>query len=200
MVCYNRTFCRPVVSVEFLVGCETKDAFPQFVLDQMYIWYTPEFIIFFFFLFCFVFFVLSFFFSSRRRHTRCSRDWSSDVCSSDLRPQRTCCLSGSTSRRSSRWGTLMFTPTAAATRTTSERLFLLFLSPVSFPPVPLFGARSEEHTSELQSRLHLVCRLLLGENNWTPVTATSRMTSSACKKQLTSSPGYISYTANSMAT
>src|SRR5690606_40362034 len=26
-----------------------------------------------------------FFFSSRRRHTRFSRDWSSDVCSSDLR-------------------------------------------------------------------------------------------------------------------
>src|SRR3989449_7962752 len=25
-----------------------------------------------------------FFFSSRRRHTRCSRDWNSDVCSSDL--------------------------------------------------------------------------------------------------------------------
>src|ERR1041385_9457815 len=32
---------------------------------------------------CLVFFVF-FFFSSRRRHTRCSRDWSSDVCSSDL--------------------------------------------------------------------------------------------------------------------
>src|SRR5256884_2424108 len=28
--------------------------------------------------------LLCFFFSSRRRHTRCSRDWSSDVCSSDL--------------------------------------------------------------------------------------------------------------------
>src|SRR5256884_254307 len=28
--------------------------------------------------------LLIFFFSSRRRHTRCSRDWSSDVCSSDL--------------------------------------------------------------------------------------------------------------------
>src|SRR5687768_18465576 len=28
--------------------------------------------------------VFVFFFSSRRRHTRCSRDWSSDVCSSDL--------------------------------------------------------------------------------------------------------------------
>src|SRR5256884_7193290 len=27
---------------------------------------------------------LIFFFSSRRRHTICSRDWSSDVCSSDL--------------------------------------------------------------------------------------------------------------------
>src|SRR3989449_7534197 len=30
-------------------------------------------------------FCFCFFFSSRRRHTRCSRDWSSDVCSSDLR-------------------------------------------------------------------------------------------------------------------
>src|SRR5690606_40802976 len=29
---------------------------------------------------------VSFFFSSRRRHTRFSRDWSSDVCSSDLFP------------------------------------------------------------------------------------------------------------------
>src|SRR2546429_2380595 len=32
------------------------------------------------------FYVMFFFFSSRRRHTRCSRDWSSDVCSSDLKP------------------------------------------------------------------------------------------------------------------
>src|SRR5690554_2756922 len=31
-----------------------------------------------------LFFVDFFFFSSRRRHTRCGRDWSSDVCSSDL--------------------------------------------------------------------------------------------------------------------
>src|SRR5204862_1805903 len=30
-----------------------------------------------------------FFFSSRRRHTRSLRDWSSDVCSSDLFPGRT---------------------------------------------------------------------------------------------------------------
>src|SRR5256884_6289021 len=32
-------------------------------------------------------YILYFFFSSRRRHTRCSRDWSSDVCSSDLLAQ-----------------------------------------------------------------------------------------------------------------
>src|SRR2546422_7159801 len=42
-----------------------------------------------------------FFFSSRRRHTRCSRDWSSDVCSSDLGPSAS--KPGSlASRRSSR--------------------------------------------------------------------------------------------------
>src|SRR5690606_40878333 len=32
-----------------------------------------------------------FFFSSRRRHTRFSRDWSSDVCSSDLDKECTSC-------------------------------------------------------------------------------------------------------------
>src|SRR5688572_31713547 len=37
------------------------------------------------FVFCFFFF---FFFSSRRRHTRFDCDWSSDVCSSDL---KVCC-------------------------------------------------------------------------------------------------------------
>src|SRR6266498_5551602 len=35
---------------------------------------------------CFI--VYFFFFSSRRRHTRCGRDWSSDVCSSDLEAER----------------------------------------------------------------------------------------------------------------
>src|SRR5690349_11982404 len=40
-------------------------------------------IFFFYFVFCYYFFFL-FFFSSRRRHTRFLRDWSSDVCSSDL--------------------------------------------------------------------------------------------------------------------
>src|SRR5437899_11244980 len=36
------------------------------------------------FIHVFVFLFLFFFFSSRRRHTRCLSDWSSDVCSSDL--------------------------------------------------------------------------------------------------------------------
>src|SRR2546422_4182320 len=35
-----------------------------------------------------------FFFSSRRRHTRCSRDWSSDVCSSDLKLVERCAQLG----------------------------------------------------------------------------------------------------------
>src|SRR5690242_20850867 len=39
-------------------------------------------------LFCFFFFFFFFFFSSRRRHTRLTCDWSSDVCSSDLRDGR----------------------------------------------------------------------------------------------------------------
>src|SRR5438067_3337196 len=42
-------------------------------------------VVFFFFFFIFVCLSLFFFFfSSRRRHTRSKRDWSSDVCSSDL--------------------------------------------------------------------------------------------------------------------
>src|SRR5690606_40376824 len=39
--------------------------------------------------------LLTFFISSRRRHTRSSRDWSSDVCSSDLGRRRRNRLSGS---------------------------------------------------------------------------------------------------------
>src|SRR2546421_7266720 len=41
------------------------------------------FIFFLLFLCCF-YCLFFFFFSSRRRHTRSDRDWSSDVCSSDL--------------------------------------------------------------------------------------------------------------------
>src|SRR5690625_6173019 len=78
-----------------------------------------------------------FFFSSRRRHTRWPRDWSSDVCSSDLgRPGGTGCPSSP--------GCIRRTGTRRMPRGT-----------------PTSRSRSEEHTSELQSRGHLVCRLLL---------------------------------------
>src|SRR2546429_5010684 len=38
---------------------------------------------------------------------------------------------------------------------------LIFLFAIAVGSFPVNSARSEEHTSELQSRLHLVCRLLL---------------------------------------
>src|SRR5438445_11082092 len=55
-------------------------------------------------------FFFFFFFSSRRRHTRYWRDWSSDVCSSDLRRTARCratCTSTATSANGlwSNWGT-----------------------------------------------------------------------------------------------
>src|SRR5206468_5595037 len=43
-----------------------------------------------------------FFFSSRRRHTRSDRDWSSDVCSSDLSTKRFCHSTERLSRSSER--------------------------------------------------------------------------------------------------
>src|SRR2546422_8157167 len=39
------------------------------------------------------------------------------------------------------------------------------LSPPAISSCPRWKQRSEEHTSELQSRLHLVCRLLLEKEN-----------------------------------
>src|SRR5690349_22684822 len=46
--------------------------------------YLLKKLLFFLFFLCCFFFFFFFFFSSRRRHTRSLRDWSSDVCSSDL--------------------------------------------------------------------------------------------------------------------
>src|SRR5258708_13870800 len=42
---------------------------------------------------------------------------------------------------------------------------------VSITQVELVGSRSEEHTSELQSPDHLVCRLLLEKKNYTRIGA-----------------------------
>src|SRR5439155_4946660 len=94
---------------------------------------------------------LCFFFSSRRRHTRWPRDWSSDVCSSDLPQQR---ISGATVMskapsvsRLNRCACCSRRKSLGSTRTG--------------PWLARALMRSEEHTSELQSRGHLVCRLLL---------------------------------------
>src|SRR6266498_1655944 len=46
--------------------------------------------------------MLFFFFSSRRRHTRCGRDWSSDVCSSDLARRAACARAGHGHTRAAR--------------------------------------------------------------------------------------------------
>src|SRR5690349_23489399 len=89
-----------------------------------------------------VFFFFFFFFSSRRRHTRSLRDWSSDVCSSDLR--ETVARFGDESRLSA---DDLVVAVEQAIRVADE------VRPAS--------GRSEEHTSELQSRRDLVCRLLL---------------------------------------
>src|SRR5690625_5484875 len=85
-----------------------------------------------------------FFFSSRRRHTRWPRDWSSDVCSSDLSAPR------AQARQPH--------PHPPAGLVEPDDLHLFVVTAVFLH----HGVhRSEEHTSELQSRGHLVCRLLL---------------------------------------
>src|SRR5947209_16613011 len=106
-----------------------------------------------------------FFFSSRRRHTRYWRDWSSDVCSSDLKPPR--------SRRAFRLKKCRpkFRPKSPLLRTPipMPRLVGSVIATRFNPSPPMSGRRSpllikkrsEEHTSELQSRQYLVCRLLL---------------------------------------
>src|SRR3712207_7045555 len=129
------------------------------------------------------------FFSSRRRHTRYWRDWSSDVCSSDLpstctwptptasRVSSTASVRAATVGRRASAGdrptpgrsTLMTSKRSAsrsATAVKSRRELPMPCSSRSGSPEPVRGKdsdgiRSEEHTSELQSRQYLVCRLLL---------------------------------------
>src|SRR5690349_23688255 len=99
----------------------------------------------------------SFFFSSRRRHTRSLRDWSSDVCSSDLRASTFLPCWARTAHRSR-------LPTAGLRQSPTPSKTISFRSACTDIPLArevVVGSRSEEHTSELQSRRDLVCRLLL---------------------------------------
>src|SRR2546422_3452162 len=74
-----------------------------------------------------------FFFSSRRRHTRCSRDWSSDVCSSDL-------------HRGDRYAVCMFIPLKIQLTERDKHTDSVSIAPVARWPKPLEAAalRSEE--------------------------------------------------------
>src|SRR3712207_6911100 len=61
-------------------------------------------------------FFFFFFFSSRRRHTRYWRDWSSDVCSSDLRISAVATRPLPSAVRTSRWETIPFSVPAIIAR------------------------------------------------------------------------------------
>src|SRR3989440_8660276 len=106
---------------------------------------------------------LFFFFSSRRRHTRSDRDWSSDVCSSDLSAEKPHRRADERSdhdggRKPEKAG---HESSAGADRALKEGVG-------ASPPRTLEEGRSEEHTSELQSRSDLVCRLLLEKKKQRP--------------------------------
>src|SRR5438876_3800314 len=100
-----------------------------------------------------------FFFSSRRRHTRWTGDWSSDVCSSDLPCTSTAKASVP----------VWVTESSSVYQQVSQSRSVWPIAGVLSANRKLAGngvrgdgsARSEEHTSELQSPVHLVCRLLL---------------------------------------
>src|SRR5207253_8299398 len=99
-----------------------------------------------------------FFCSARRRHTRWPRDWSSDVCASDLEPSCTYLNEPLALSVSVPCAGCVATMAVIGSLSASES-FCRSPGAATFS-VPAC-ARSEEHTSELQSRGHLVCRLLL---------------------------------------
>src|SRR3712207_8768760 len=125
-----------------------------------------------------------FFFSSRRRHTRYWRDWSSDVCSSDL----WLTFGGAGARSEAKLAATYPAQGVGDLQAFLVEILITFIlvfvvmavatderAPAAIAPIAagfalavgVFIARSEEHTSELQSRQYLVCRLLLEKKNTT---------------------------------
>src|SRR5690606_40329350 len=118
------------------------------------------------------------FFSSRRRHTRFSRDWSSDVCSSDLHlfvhpadsadaPARGCGVTAfagaapASGCGPSRAAAHPVPDASLRASSASHRRHAYNRASALYAEADNALQRSEEHTSELQSRENLVCRLLL---------------------------------------
>src|SRR5699024_102624 len=85
-----------------------------------------------------VFFFVLFFFSSRRRHTRSKRDWSSDVCSSDL--------SGAARGNAGEVTPIQVTPMPEPALLTeimkgvTTRRHYLNIAPIAMPALSAFGA------------------------------------------------------------
>src|SRR5690606_41150959 len=104
---------------------------------------------------------------SRRRHTRFSRDWSSDVCSSDLLGAAfafaiVVSILVDIAVQTNVWRVIVVSGMRAQELGNASlpglghlMAFLLLISGL------VFNVRSEEHTYELQSRENLVCRLML---------------------------------------
>src|SRR6266536_1947757 len=86
--------------------------------DSLYVYCSIQFLFHFFFFFfdCrgrhFIFF-----FSCRRVHTRSTRDWSSDVCSSDL-----VIVAGPPNDSVTRWVPLRLVPASVTTRSEERRV------------------------------------------------------------------------------
>src|SRR5690625_6518729 len=122
-----------------------------------------------------------FFFSSRRRHTRWPRDWSSDVCSSDLYMSDILGDPVMVREIGHIFATTFSKLNIDVVMTIATKGIPLAYAVASFLNVPVVivrrdpkviegssvsinyvsgssKRRSEEHTSELQSRGHLVCR------------------------------------------
>src|SRR5207245_8605404 len=101
-------------------------------------------------------FFFFFFFSSRRRHTRCYRDWSSDVCSSDLdgAPEGSYQCSGNTGISVCKKGSWEYATSCTCTIYDGDPRKPPYPSrcATNFDVANSVGCRSEEHTSELQSR------------------------------------------------
>src|SRR2546427_3111533 len=107
--------------------------------------------------------VIFFFFSSRRRHTRFDCDWSSDVCSSDLK------AAASGERTDDRSHTMPTSRDGLGGGSGHRRVL------ASGGP----STRSEEHTSELQSQSNIVCRLLLEKKERTAMRSSADGTAGA---------------------